>query len=55
MPTLLRYDGKYSWIPGENRSWTILSHFVDANGQDRFKGSFGLGALIQLGIVKAGR
>lgn len=52
MNTILRYDGKYAWFPGENRSWTILSHFIDAKGYDRYRGSFGLNSLIEMGIVR---
>lgn len=48
----LRYDGKYEWYPGENRQWTIISHFIDSDGQDRFRGSFSLRGLKELGIVK---
>ena len=47
----LRYDGKYDFIPGENRQWTLLSHFIDKNGDDRFKGSFTYQSLKELGIV----
>lgn len=49
----LRYDGKYDFLPVESaRQWTILSHFIDAHGQDRFKGSFGLKGLIEIGAIK---
>lgn len=52
MKTLkLRYDGKYEPKLGGERQWTLMSHFVDQNGQDRFRGSFMLGSLVQLGIV----
>lgn len=54
MKTLLRYDGKYTWIEGENRTWTIISHFIDKAGQDRFRSSFGLAGLIELEIVVKG-
>lgn len=49
----LRYDGKYDFMPAEfARQWTIISHFIDADGQDRFKGSFSLTGLIQIGAIK---
>lgn len=44
---LLRYDGRWDWVEGENRQWTIVSHFVDANGHDRYKGSFGLDSILR--------
>lgn len=51
----LRYDGKYDFMaPPFDRQWTILSHFIDADGQDRFKGSFSLEGLKQIGAVPAG-
>jgi hypothetical protein len=46
----LRYDGKFNWLP-EGRQWTILEHFIDANGADRYKSSFLLQGLKDLGIV----
>lgn len=48
----LHYDGRWTDFPGENRQWTLLSHFLDQNGADRYRGSFGLDSLIQFGIVK---
>lgn len=48
----LRYDGKFTRISGEVRQWTLLSHFLDVDGQDRFKGSFGLAGLRQIGVVR---
>jgi len=50
--TLLRYDGKYEDMVGENRQWTIVSSFVDANGCERIRGSFGLEGLLQIGLIK---
>lgn len=51
---ILRYDGKYDFMPADQaRQWTILSHFIDANGCDRFKGSFGEDGLRELGILPA--
>jgi len=45
----LRYDGKWDFIEdADPRQWTILSHFIDANGQDRIGGSFGLSQLLSL-------
>jgi hypothetical protein len=35
----IRYDGKYDWIEGDARSYTVVSHIV-VNGQDLFKFSF---------------
>lgn len=51
----LKYDGKYEWFPGENRQWTILSHFIDRNGADRFRGSFTLQGLRDIGFIKGGK
>lgn len=49
----LRYDGKYDFMPADQaRQWTIMSHFIDANGCDRFKGSFSEMGLVELGIIK---
>lgn len=53
MKTLIKYDGKYEGFPGESRSWTLISHFIDSNGCDRFRGSFGLQSLVDFGIVPA--
>ncbi len=50
-PPLLKYDGRHTWMPGENRQWTLMNHFLDKNGKDRFKGSFGLNGLKQIGII----
>lgn len=48
----LRYDGKYDFLPADiARQWTIMSHFIDKDGQDRFKGSFGLLGLIEIGAI----
>lgn len=34
----LRYDGKYDWMVGEDaRSWTVLNHYIAADGRDLFK------------------
>jgi len=49
--TLLRYDGKYEDMVGENRQWTIASSFVDADGCERIRGSFGLEGLRQIGLI----
>lgn len=50
----IRYDGAYDWIPGDDgKSWTLLSHYVDATGADRFKGSFGLAGLEEIGVIKS--
>lgn len=50
----IRYDGAYDWIPGdEGKSWTLLSHYIDATGADRFKGSFGLAGLEEIGLIKS--
>lgn len=55
MSLILRYDGKYDFMPAEvARQWTILSHFIDADGQDRFRGSFSLQGLRDIGAVKGG-
>ncbi len=52
---ILRYDGRWEFLEGDNRQWTLLSHFIDANGYDRFKGSFSLTGLVLLGIVKGAK
>lgn len=51
----LRFDGRYDFINGENRQWTIVSHFIDANGADRFKGSFTLDGLREIGFIPGGK
>ncbi len=48
----LRYDGKWTDLPGQPRQWTITSDFIDSSGANRAHGSFGLEGLQQLGIVK---
>lgn len=48
----VHFDGRHDWIHGDNRQWTLFVHFNDANGHDRFKGSFGFPELVNLGIVK---
>lgn len=55
MKTILRYDGKYDGFPPtfDTRSWTLMSHFVDSNGCDRFRGSFGVAGLTELGVLSA--
>lgn len=51
----LRYDGKYDFMADPfNRQWTIVSHFIDENGCDRFRGSFSLPGLIEIGAIKGG-
>jgi hypothetical protein len=49
---ILKYDGRWTWITGENRQWTILNHWIDRDGADRFRGSFSLQGLKELGIIK---
>lgn len=50
---LLRYDGKFTNYPGslDTRSWTLMTHFTDKRGMDRFHGSFCIQGLIELGII----
>lgn len=48
MTMRLRYDGKYEPSLGGMRQWTILSHFIDCEGADRFMGSFTEEALMNL-------
>lgn len=51
----LRYDGKWDFIEDSDpRQWTITSHFIDRNGEDRMGGSFGLSQLLKL-IQEASR
>lgn len=51
---ILRYDGKYDFFPPDiARQWTILNHWIDESGADRFKGSFSLQGLRDLGILKS--
>lgn len=52
-PVKLRYDGSYSFMPGNPRQYTVMSHFIDANGCDRYKGSFMLETLVELGIIRS--
>ncbi len=48
----LKYDGRWTWYPTqENRQWTVLSSFIDRDGQNRLYGSFGLKDLKALGII----
>ena len=50
--TILRYEGKYDWMPGsEGKQWTIISPFIDENGYDRTHGTFGIEGLKELGIL----
>lgn len=51
-PVLLRYDGKYMFVPGENRQWTIVSDFIDDNGANRKGSSFFLETLKAIGAIK---
>jgi hypothetical protein len=51
-PVRLKYEGKFDWIKGENRQWTITSHFIDVDGNDRYRGTFSLEGLVKLGIVR---
>lgn len=39
MDFIIRCDGCYDWIEGDNISYTILSHSI-VNGRDLFKCSF---------------
>ncbi len=48
---ILRYDGRYEFIQGENRQWTIQSHYIDQNGCDRYRGSFTLDGLREIGVI----
>lgn len=48
----LRYDGRYTDLPGKPRQWTILSHFLDQDGADRFRSSFSLEGLKEIGAVR---
>jgi hypothetical protein len=52
--TILRFDGRWKDFPGDNRQWTIMTHFLDASGRDRFRSSFFIGGLIELGIINGG-
>lgn len=49
-----KYEGRWEeWedYQGDTRLWTLISHFVDANGYDRMGSSFGLTTLVKLQIV----
>lgn len=48
--TLIRYDGRYDWVEGDGRSYTIMSHTV-VNGRDLYKCSF-TGAQNLLAVLK---
>lgn len=50
--TRLRYDGKYRDFPGDTRQWTLISSFVDENGNDRIRGSFSIQGLKEIGLLK---
>jgi hypothetical protein len=50
---ILRYDGRWTWYPeSENRQWTIMSHFLDPQGRDRFRSSFNLRDLREIGLIQ---
>lgn len=49
---VLRYDGRWEGMIGDNRQWTILSHYIAPDGEDYCKSSRTLKGLIELGIVK---
>lgn len=53
-PIKLKYDFKWEWHSEkeDGRQWTLLSHYIDANGYDRWHGSFSLFGLRQLGIIR---
>lgn len=46
----LRYDGRYDWMGGDGRAYTIMSHTV-VNGRDLFKCSF-TGATNLMNVLK---
>ena len=52
MRAKLKYDGRWTWIEGENRQWTIVSDWIDASGENRKWGSFSLEGLMELKIIK---
>lgn len=51
MKAILRYDGKYDWIPN-GRQWTIMSHFIGPDGADYYRSSRMIDGLRELGIVQ---
>lgn len=46
----IRFDGRYDWIKGDGRSYTVLSHTV-VNGRDLHKATF-TGAKVLLAVLK---
>lgn len=51
MAAKLRYEGKYDWLTGDSRTWTIMNRFVTGKGEEIKGSSFMLDGLIRLGIV----
>lgn len=53
VPVKLRYDGKYEFVKGiDPRQWTVVSHFIDRDGADRYRSSFMLEGLREAGILQ---
>lgn len=50
-PVKLRYDGRYEFVHGENRQWTIVSTFIDRDGANRKGSSFFLETLKDIGAI----
>ena len=52
IPTILRYDGRYSFVDWtDNRSYTIMSNFIDSTGANRIGSTFMWQALKDLGVI----
>jgi hypothetical protein len=50
-PVLVRFDGIYADLEGDNLSFTFLSHFVGTGNRDYFKTSWiGINGLLRSGV-----
>lgn len=49
----IRFDGRWPDYPPDldPRQWTLFAHFIDAQGYDRYKGSFNIDSLMALGVI----
>ena len=48
----LRYDGAYGWIEGDDKhQWTLMTSYIDKNGCDRKKSTFGFSGLKEIGVI----
>lgn len=51
MSVKLRYDGIYDWCEGDNIAFTVMSHFIGADGRDYYQTSWtGVEPLLRMGL-----